>query len=181
MMGLVDELFDFARLESGRLTLDAEPTRVGELVGSAIDLLAPVAAERGLRIERQVADPEPVVLDPTKIRQCVLNLLTNAIKFTPDGGTISVQLTSDAEGVQVAISDTGRGITPEEMGRIFDLFNTGAGDSKGLGLGLYLVKSFVELHGGRVWVRSRPGEGSTFAFALPWNPPRASLELESAA
>ena len=183
MMGLVDELFDFARLESGRLTLDPEPTRVGELIGSAIDLLASVAAERGLKLERQLADSGPVVLDPTKIRQCVLNLLTNAIKFTPDGGTISVKLSSDAAGVQVSVTDTGRGVPPDQIERIFDLFHTGAGrgDSKSLGLGLYLVKSFVELHGGRVWVKSSPGEGSTFAFALPWSPPRASLELEARA
>ena len=183
MMGLVEELFDFARLESGRLTLDAEPTRASELVSSAVDLMAAVAAEHGLRFERQIAELGPVVLDPTKIRQCVLNLLSNAIKFTPAGGTISVRLTASAEGIEVAVADTGQGIPAEELDRVFELFYSGAGrgGQKSLGLGLYLVRSFVELHGGKVWVRSRPGEGSTFAFAVPWHSPRANLEPESRA
>jgi signal transduction histidine kinase len=181
LMGLVDELFDLARIRSGRLTLDAQPTNTRELVGSAIDLLSPVAAERNLHLECHLEDAKQVVLDPIKIRQCVLNLLTNAIKFTADGGTIRVELSSEATGIRVAVTDTGRGVAPEEIEKIFDLFHTGAGraDSKSLGLGLYLVKSFVELHGGRVWVRSSPGEGSTFGFALPWSPPRANVELES--
>lgn len=181
MMGLVDELFDFARLQSGRLTLEAEPIRVSELVASACDVVQLPAAERGLRIERQLADLGPVVLDPTKIRQCVLNLLSNAVKFTEPGGVIIVRLGAAAEGIEVAVTDTGPGIRPEEVGQIFEIFHSGAvrRGAKSLGLGLYLVKSFVELHGGNVWVESQPGEGSTFAFALPWTPPRASLALDT--
>ncbi len=179
LMGLVDELFDLARLRSGRLTLVASPTNARELVQSAIDLLSPVAAERGLHVECHIGEAGPVVLDSVKIRQCILNLLTNAIKYTPEGGTIRVELASDSDGIRVVVSDTGRGIPSEEIEKIFDLFHTGAarGDAKSLGLGLYLVKSFIELHGGRVWVRSTPGEGSTFAFTLPWSPPRTSLEV----
>lgn len=181
MMGLVDELFDFARLQSGRLTLEAEPIRVSELVASACDVVQLPAAERGLRIERQLADLGPVVLDPTKIRQCVLNLLSNAVKFTEPGGVIIVRLGAAAEGIEVAVTDTGPGIRPEEVGQIFEIFHSGSvrRGAKSLGLGLYLVKSFVELHGGRVWVDSRPGQGSTFAFALPWTPPRANLALDT--
>lgn len=181
MLGLVDELFDFARLQSGRLTLEAEPIRVNELVASACDVVQPAAAERGLRIERQLADLGPVVLDPTKIRQCVLNLLSNAVKFTEPGGVISVHLGAAAEGIEVTVTDTGPGIPPDEVDRIFEMFHSGPArrTAKSLGLGLYLVKSFVELHGGRVRVVSQPGQGSTFAFALPWGPPRESLGLDT--
>jgi signal transduction histidine kinase len=173
MTGLVDDLFDFVRLESGRLTLDADPTGASELVLSAVNLMAPVASERGLRLEQHISDIGSVVLDATKIRQCVLNLLSNAIKFTEPGGTIGVRVSTITEGIEVSVSDTGRGVSLEDQERIFNLFHSGSDRraDKSLGLGLYLVKSFVELHGGKVWVKSELGRGSTFGFSLPWTPP----------
>jgi signal transduction histidine kinase len=183
IMGLVDQLFDFTRLESGKLTLDAESIQINELVRSAIDLMSPVAADRGLRLKGHLSALGPVVLDPTKVRQCVLNLLSNAMKFTPEGGTITVRLSADAHGVEIQVSDTGRGIPREELDRIFDLFHSGSTRTTGksLGLGLYLVKSFVELHGGEMSVESQPGEGSTFGFTLPWEPPDLSADREPSA
>ncbi len=176
MMGLVDELFDFARLESGRLTLDPEETRIGELVASAIDLMEATAAKHDITIERQLNVDLPIIVDPTKIRQCLLNLISNAVKFTEPGGTVSVSLDMEGDLVQVTISDTGRGIEPEELDRIFELYRSTAGRKvkgvKGLGLGLYLVKSFIELHRGSIQVWSVPGEGSTFRFSLPRSPGR---------
>ncbi|MGD8395707.1 MAG: HAMP domain-containing sensor histidine kinase [Candidatus Eiseniibacteriota bacterium] len=171
MMGLVDGLFDFARLESGRLTLDTEATEIGELVGSAIDILEPTANERGIRIERRIDVRQEIEIDPTKIRQCVLNLVANAIKFTDPGGIVTVALARAELGVEVTISDTGRGIEPEDLDRVFDLYRSTAGPKargvRGLGLGLYLVKNFVELHQGRIDVSSVSGEGSTFRFTIP--------------
>jgi signal transduction histidine kinase len=173
MTGLVDDLFDFVRLESGRLTLDAESTEAADLVSSAVNLMAPVAAERGLHLEQHIPDIGAVILDATKIRQCVLNLLSNAIKFTDPGGTIVVRVSAAAKGIEVSVTDTGRGVPPDEIDRIFTLFHSGAGRraEKSLGLGLYLVKSFVELHGGEIWVTSEPDRGSSFGFSLPWIPP----------
>ena len=176
MTGLVDDLFDFVRLESGRLTLDAETTSAAELVISAVNLMAPVAAERGLRIEQQIPDIGSAMLDATKIRQCVLNLLSNAIKFTEPGGSITVKAAAHPKGVEVTVTDTGRGVSAEDQDRIFNLYQSGSTRraDKSLGLGLYLVKSFVELHGGQVWVKSEIGRGSTFGFSLPWAPPGMS-------
>jgi signal transduction histidine kinase len=176
MTGLVDDLFDFVRLESGRLTLDAESTSAAELVISAVNLMAPVAAERGLRIEQQIPDIGSAMLDSTKIRQCVLNLLSNAIKFTEPGGSITVKAAAHPKGVEVTVTDTGRGVSAEDQDRIFNLYQSGSTRraDKSLGLGLYLVKSFVELHGGQVWVKSEIGRGSTFGFSLPWAPPGMS-------
>jgi signal transduction histidine kinase len=176
MTGLVDDLFDFVRLESGRLTLDAESASAAELVISAVNLMAPVAAERGLRIEQHIPDIGTIMIDATKIRQCVLNLLSNAIKFTEPGGTIEVRATASAKGIEVAVVDTGRGVSLEDQERIFNLFQSGSDrrSGKSLGLGLYLVKSFVELHGGQVFVKSELGKGSTFSFTLPWAPPGLS-------
>jgi signal transduction histidine kinase len=172
MTGLVDDLFDFVRLGSGRLTLDAESTSTAELVISAVNLMAPVAAERGLRIEQQIPDIGSAMLDATKIRQCVLNLLSNAIKFTEPGGSIAVKAAAHPKGIEVTVTDTGRGVSPEDQDRIFNLYQSGSNRraDKSLGLGLYLVKSFVELHGGTVWVKSELGRGSTFGFSLPWSP-----------
>jgi signal transduction histidine kinase len=183
IMGLVDQLFDFARLESGKLALDAESTQVSELVRSAVDVMSPVATERGLRLESHIANLGPVLLDPTKIRQCVLNLVSNAMKFTPAPGRVSVRLSAGAEGIEIRVSDTGKGIPPDELQRIFELFHSGATRTTGksLGLGLYLVKSFVELHGGKMLVESRPGEGSTFGFALPWGSREGRVARESSA
>ena len=177
MTGLVDDLFDFVRLESGRLSLDAESTSAAELVISAVNLMAPVAAERGLRIEQHIPDIGSAMLDSTKIRQCVLNLLSNAIKFTEPGGSIVVKAAAHPKGVEVTVTDTGRGVSPEDQDRIFNLYQSGSNRraDKSLGLGLYLVKSFVELHGGQVWVKSELGRGSTFGFSLPWAPPGMSV------
>ncbi len=182
LMGLVDELFDFARLQSGRLTLDAELVRVHEIVASACDVVQPAARELGITIERQLADLGPVMLDPTKIRQCVLNLLSNAIKFTEPRSTVTVRLSAAAQGIEVAVTDTGPGIPEHEVERIFEIFHSGPArrGTKSLGLGLYLVKSIIELHGGTVAVKSQPGMGSTFAFTLPWAPP-AHQEAPAAA
>jgi signal transduction histidine kinase len=180
MMGLVDELFDFARLESGRLTLDTEETRIGELVTSAIDIMEPYAREREIEVERQIDIDLPVVLDPTKIRQCVLNLISNAIKFSDPGGRVTISVEPCKDRVQVTVADTGRGIEPEELDHVFELYRSTAGRKakgvKGLGLGLYLVKNFIELHEGEIQVWSVPGDGSTFRFILPRKPGRASAD-----
>jgi two-component system cell cycle sensor histidine kinase PleC len=180
MMGLVDELFDFARLESGRLTLDTEETRIGELVTSAIDIMEPYAREREIEVERQIDIDLPVVLDPTKIRQCVLNLISNAIKFSDPGGRVTISVEPCKDRVQVTVADTGRGIEPEELDHVFELYRSTAGRKakgvKGLGLGLYLVKNFIELHEGEIQVWSVPGDGSTFRFILPRKPGRASSD-----
>jgi signal transduction histidine kinase len=108
--------------------------------------------------------------DERKVKQVLLNLLSNAVKFTPEGGRISLRASRIDGTVEIAVADTGIGIAPEDQAAIFEEFRQVGSDEKrreGTGLGLTLAKKFVELHGGRIWVESEPGRGSTFTFTLP--------------
>jgi signal transduction histidine kinase len=129
------------------------------------------ATEDGVRVAF-VADPEVDVVagDERRIKQVIFNLLSNAVKFTPAGGEVDVSATRANGEVRVSVADTGPGIPPEDQERIFEEFQqseTGVGLREGTGLGLALSKRYVELHGGRIWVESELGRGSTFTFALP--------------
>jgi signal transduction histidine kinase len=118
-------------------------------------------------IDRQLGD---IQADERKIRQVVLNLLSNAIKFAPEGGQIEVAAVSKDGLAEVSVSDTGVGIAPEDQGAIFEEFRqvgTAEKKAEGTGLGLTLCRKFVELHGGRIWVQSQVGVGSTFTFTIP--------------
>ena len=108
--------------------------------------------------------------DERKVKQVLLNLLSNALKFTPEGGRIDVRATINDGMAEISVADTGVGIAPEDQGAIFEEFRqVGTADKKveGTGLGLALSRKFIELHGGRIWVQSEPGKGSTFSFTLP--------------
>ena len=110
--------------------------------------------------------------DERKVKQVVLNLLSNAIKFTPEGGRIDIRAAAADDTVRVSVADTGVGIAPEDQAAVFEEFRqVGTADKKveGTGLGLALSRKFIELHGGRIWVKSEPGRGSTFTFTLPVN------------
>ena len=112
-----------------------------------------------------------IIADKTKIKQVALNLLANAMKFTPDGGSVGITASRHGGEVRVAVWDTGIGISPEDCGKLFQPFlqldNTRTRKYEGTGLGLHLSRKFVELHGGRIWVESAPGKGSRFSFTLP--------------
>ena len=141
-------------------------------VDSALILVRERASRRGITLNVAVdAGLGNVVGDERKIRQILLNLLSNAVKFTPEGGRVGTTVTVAAGVVTVAVSDTGVGIALEDQAAIFEEFRQvgrdGARREEGTGLGLTLAKKFVELHGGRIWVTSQLGEGSTFTFTLP--------------
>jgi signal transduction histidine kinase len=130
------------------------------------------ATRHGITLTHSV-DPgvADIVADERKVKQILLNLLPNAVKFTPEGGRVGLTATAAADGITIAVSDTGIGIAPEDQATIFEEFRqVGREDARkqeGTGLGLTLAKKFVELHGGRIWVQSQVGQGSTFTFTLP--------------
>jgi signal transduction histidine kinase len=138
---------------------------------SALTLVRERAGRRGIALLMNVDDRlGQIQADERKIRQVVLNLLSNAIKFTPEGGRIEVQAAPKDGLVEVSVSDTGVGIAPEDQEAIFEEFRqVGTADKKveGTGLGLALSRKFIELHGGRIWVTSQVGMGSTFTFTIP--------------
>ena len=137
------------------------------------------ASRHGIALELDVAESlGQFVADERKVRQVVLNLLSNAVKFTPEGGRIRLQGDREDDTVRISVSDTGIGIAPEEQEAVFEEFRQVGSDqarkSEGTGLGLALARKFVELHGGRIWVASEVGKGSTFTITIPEQPSPAS-------
>jgi len=140
-------------------------------IGNALILVRERASRRGIRLGSTIDERLGMIGgDERKVKQVLLNLLSNALKFTPEGGRIDVAARLDGEMAEVSVTDTGIGIAPEDQGAVFEEFRqVGTADKKaeGTGLGLALSRKFIELHGGRIWVTSQVGSGSTFTFTLP--------------
>jgi len=167
---LVTDLLQMMRLEAGQLTLTRQPTDVAVLLRRAAAALEPLRRSKGQSLELDLPDDLPRAwIDRERIEQVAANLLSNAIKFTPPGGRIRLTLRHipHEKVLAVAVSDNGPGIAPEEQERIFTKFYTGRRSASGIGLGLYLARQLVELHGGHITVESTPGQGSTFTFTIP--------------
>ena len=167
---LIDSILDLARLEEGQTKLDRRRISVRNLVREAVEQVRPMATARNLTLESHVPRRiGPIWGDRTLLQRVLLNLLDNAIKFTPAGGTIRVEVEqTDPKTILFAVSDTGPGIPPEYHKHIFDRFaRVGREETQGTGLGLAFCRLAVEAHGGQIWVESEPGQGSTFKFTLP--------------
>lgn len=173
MAQLVHELLELSRIESGHLPLAREPVALGAVIARAVDRLRPQAERAGLQIEVSVPEELPLVLvDQERVGQVLLNLLHNAIKFTPPPGKISVAAEQRNAEVAVQVADTGEGIPPDDLERIFVRFYKAdkARSSGGTGLGLAIAKHLVQAHGGNIWAENRPGRGAVFTFTLPVHP-----------
>ena len=167
----VDELLDMVRSEMGTLELKLETVDMLEQVREVTDAMTPVAAARGQTLVVDLPPSLPSVhADASRIQQILGNILDNAFKFTPQGGKVTLKAKTKGSSLVVEVRDTGRGISKDEQDRLFEPYHRVERDRErfsGLGLGLALCKTLVELHGGQVWVASRPGKGSTFSFSLP--------------
>jgi len=168
---LVEDMLDLSTFVSGRMRMAAESVLIGESVQAACEVVKPAADAKHVRLIAAVP-PMRVIGDKMRLQQVFWNLLTNAVKFTPVGGSVDVDARVLGEEAIVSVRDTGVGIAPEDQERIFEAFQRGdrRASVEGTGLGLTLSKRFVELHGGRVWLESALGEGSTFGFAIPVGP-----------
>jgi signal transduction histidine kinase len=171
LLSLINDILDLSKIEAGRMELEVADFALPPAIDNALTLVRERATRRGITLGRTVDDRVAVIQgDERKVKQVLLNLLSNALKFTREGGRIDVQATVSEGSVQVSVADTGTGIAPEDHEAIFEEFRqVGTADKKveGTGLGLALCRKFVELHGGRIWVKSQPGQGSTFTFTLP--------------
>ncbi|MFC1860569.1 CHASE4 domain-containing protein, partial [Chloroflexota bacterium] len=167
----IDELLDLARSEIGTLHLDLTPTDITQRLKDIVNDATPLALEKEQRLSLELPGPLPVMsVDAERLTQVIQNLINNALKFTPDGGTITLRAIVDEANLVVEVNDTGHGLTKEQQDRLFDPYHRLPGDRErfsGLGLGLALSKNFIELHGGKIWVKSRRGYGSTFGFSIP--------------
>jgi PAS domain S-box-containing protein len=175
LAALVDDLLDLSRLNTGKLTFRPSVIDLGHLIPSIIASVKPQARARGIAIAADIEGDCWVNADVTRIEQVIWNLLSNAMKFTPSGGRVDVRLEVDGAQAKLEVSDTGQGIEPEALARIFELFVQEDRESSrskgGLGIGLALVKQIAELHGGRVEARSAgTGMGATFTLTLPLAP-----------
>jgi len=168
MERLITDLLDVASFEDGRLRVAAGEHDARTLLTGVVDLFQPLAESKSQTLDLSVpATAVPAVFDPNRMLQVVSNVVQNAIKFTPNGGTIRVSARSDGHRCLIAIADDGIGISAPELATIFERFRQVDGHRGGHGLGLYISKWIVEAHGGRIWVESTHGRGSTFYIALP--------------
>jgi PAS domain S-box-containing protein len=169
MQLLIGDLLDFDKIQSGSFTIETSRDSVARLITPAIDDLRLVAEDKGQTVETKLPQSLPqVAADKPRISQVMYNLLGNAIKFTPEGGTITVSARTQGNEVVIAVADTGPGIPSEHLAKVFDWFWQAAGGKKmGTGLGLSIAKGIVEAHGGRIWAESEMGKGSSFLFTLP--------------
>ena len=172
---LAQNLLELSKLDSGLVLLDLRPDDLRASVESAVEQHDAAARKRGITVTSHLPDvPVRIRHDPPRIGQVVGNLIGNAIKFTPPGGSVTVDLAATAEGARIEVADTGVGIDPTELPRIFERFYRGSRSNEargsGSGLGLAIVQSIVEMHGGRVAVESRIGQGSRFIVSLPRDP-----------
>jgi signal transduction histidine kinase len=171
LLSLINDILDLSKIEAGRMELELSDFDLPTALDSALTLVRERAGRRGIALQMNVDERlGQIQADERKVRQVVLNLLSNAIKFTPEGGRIEVAAVPRDGFVEVSVSDTGVGIAPEDHEAVFQEFRqVGTADKKveGTGLGLTLCRKFVELHGGRIWVKSQVGVGSTFTFTIP--------------
>lgn len=169
---MVEDMLDAARLQSGKLKLRRESTILGPLVQEAVASFQESIREADLHVDVNVGPDIRVDADPAKLMQVLMNLISNAVKYTPKGGTIQVRATQEGEEGLVSVRDSGLGMDADQLSRLFQAFvrlhEATPGVAKGTGLGLYISKGIVEQHGGRIWAESPgPGKGSTFFVAWP--------------
>jgi signal transduction histidine kinase/CheY-like chemotaxis protein len=172
LLELINEILDLSKVEAGQMELDLGPVSLPNLIDHGVAMVRERASRHGIALESAI-DPAlgTTMGDELKLKQVVLNLLTNAVKFTPDGGSVRISARCGDDEALVSVSDTGVGIAAADQQRIFEAFQRGdratRTNTEGTGLGLTLSKRIVELHGGRIWMESELGAGSTFAFAIP--------------
>ena len=176
MRGAIDEVFehdilDVSKIEEGRVELSAESFNASEPVAEVLSLLKPLALSKHIAVKNRVAGDLVLFADHMRFKQILYNLVSNAVKFTPEGGSVTLEASSESDGVTISVTDTGVGIPAEERAAIFDKFyqvgTTTAGVKEGSGLGLAITRGLVQMHGGNIWVDSTVGKGSRFTFSLP--------------
>jgi PAS domain S-box-containing protein len=181
----IDDLFDATRLETGKLNLELKPVALGALALRALAVMRPIADRKHIELNSEMQPGLPEVPgDENRLAQIVTNLLKNALRFTPAGGRITLRVSADAEDPKfqrLSVSDTGCGLAAQERDRLFDRLcqsnNGEVANGQGIGLGLYICRELVELHGGKIWVDSEPGKGSTFSFRIPLQKPTRGASI----
>ena len=172
LLSLINDILDLSKIEAGRMELEVTTFHMPDAIENALLLIRERASRHGIKLERIIDDRlGDFTGDERKVKQVLVNLLANAVKFTPEGGRIKVEARLGDSALIVSVTDTGMGIATEDQEAIFEEFRQASGNyaqkREGTGLGLSLTRKFVEMHGGKIWVESELGKGSTFTFTLP--------------
>lgn len=175
LSALIDDLFEMAQLDAGGIPLERQPDSLADLISDTLESFSALAAQRNIHLHGEAAEGiDPVNMDTPKIGRALANLLSNALRHTPPGGTVSVRAFLEGNSVNIIVSDTGEGINAEDLPYIFDQFYRGEKSRSratgGSGLGLAIVKRIVKKHGGKIWIESELGQGTTFFVAIPRQP-----------
>jgi signal transduction histidine kinase len=186
LLGLISDMLDISRIEAGKLDLSFETVDVLEVIQGVTSTATGLVKDKPIELTSDIPKDLPTIrADRIRVRQVLLNLVSNAAKFTEEGQiAVSARyIEGNGEGeILIAVADTGIGIAPKDVEKLFEPFSqvdpSPTRKSGGTGLGLSIARHLVELHGGRIWVESTLGEGSTFAFTLPLDPPEAEGELD---
>lgn len=171
LLELINGILDLSKVEADKMTLRLQHTDLGALAHEALKIVQAQAAAKAISLEVQSESDVVVLVDPVRIKQVFYNYLSNAVKFTPQGGEVRVHIYNNEHAIITEVHDTGIGIAEEDQGKLFEPFtqldNSTTRDQEGTGLGLALSRQLIHMHGGEVWLQSKVGEGSTFAFSLP--------------
>jgi signal transduction histidine kinase len=170
MDALIRDLLDVNRLDAGKLVIASAPVDPSVLLADSLQTLRPLVEEKGISLDLQIEPALPKVMaDRERIQQALSNLVGNAIKFSATGSKIVVVPRREADEVVISVIDNGKGIPAEQLPLVFDRYwQSSRTDRQGAGLGLAIAKGIVEAHGGRIWIESTPGEGTTASFTLPF-------------
>jgi signal transduction histidine kinase len=185
LLSLINDILDLSKIEAGKVELDVSCFDLPTTIEGTLTLVRERAMRHGLEMDMTLGDRlGEIEADERKVRQILLNLLSNSVKFTSDGGRIDINAERIGDTVAVSVRDTGVGIEAEDQGKIFEEFQQVGGDHEGkregTGLGLTLARKFVELHGGQIRVQSKIGEGATFTFTLPMRQRSTSAPTDKA-
>ena len=171
LLDLTSDILDLAKIEAGQVVLRLENVMIADVARIVMSVMEPLAAQKAIRLEADLAAAGHVQADAGKLRQMLINLVSNAIKFTPEGGRVTIGAQRLAEAVEISVSDTGIGIAQPELEHLFEEFRQVDSDitreQRGTGLGLALTKRYVELHGGQINLTTEVGKGSVFTLSLP--------------
>jgi signal transduction histidine kinase len=183
MLELINDVLDLSKVEAGLIVLQIEDVEIADVVASVLSTMEGLAKERGVLLLAEVEGAGHVAADSAKVRQMLLNLVSNGVKFTPDGGRVTIRAQRLVDAIEISVSDTGIGISEADRGRLFEAFRQldtpGATRQQGTGLGLALTRRFVELHGGKIDFVSEVGRGSVFTLRLPLMHPAAAAQAIS--
>ncbi len=178
---LIEDLQELALAESGQLALDFQPCDLADLSRREVAAHLPTAEEAGVAIALDLAESAPLYGDPGRLGQAIRNLLTNAVNYTPSGGTVTVSVSTSGDDVEVRVTDTGPGIPDDQIPQVFERFyrvdRSRSRATGGTGLGLTIARRLVEAHGGRITLDSRVGEGASFSITLPKSGPNSGLDV----